>query len=161
VLRGWAAKTAERPANVTVGCGEKKFDSPYIATLYIGRQHETGGCMGDRFEKDLLRGSWDLMILSVLAHGRKYGYLIQKEVREASGGRAELQAGTLYPILHRLEQEKLIRSFWDDDSARKRKWYQLTPSGQKRLQVQAQQWTDYAACVRQFLDLAGLTPSPI
>jgi PadR family transcriptional regulator PadR len=116
--------------------------------------------MGDKFEKDLLRGSWDLMILSVLAHGKKYGYLIQKEVREASGGRAELQAGTLYPILHRLEQEKLIRSFWDDDSARKRKWYQLTAAGQKRLQAQARQWADYAACVRQLLDMAGLEPSP-
>lgn len=116
--------------------------------------------MTDRFERDLLRGSWDLMILSVLAGGKKYGYLIQKELRDASRGRAELQAGTLYPILHRLEQEKLIRSFWDDDSGRKRKWYQLTAAGQKRLQVQAQQWADYAACVSQLLSLAGHSPSP-
>jgi PadR family transcriptional regulator, regulatory protein PadR len=89
--------------------------------------------MSDPFQRDLLRGSWDLMILSVLAGGKKYGYLIQKELRDVSQGRAELQAGTLYPILHRLEQEKLIRSFWDDESGRKRKWYQLTAAGQKRL----------------------------
>lgn len=117
--------------------------------------------MTDRFERDLLRGSWDLMILSVLAHGKKYGYLIQKELRDASRGRAELQAGTLYPILHRLEQEKLIRSFWDDESGRKRKWYQLTAAGQKRLQTQAQQWADYAACITQLLTLAGQAPATI
>jgi PadR family transcriptional regulator, regulatory protein PadR len=115
--------------------------------------------MPDPFQRDLLRGSWDLMILSVLAGGKKYGYLIQKELRDVSHGRAELQAGTLYPILHRLEQEKLIRSFWEDESGRKRKWYQLTVAGQKRLQTQAQQWADYAACISQLLSLAGQAPA--
>jgi DNA-binding PadR family transcriptional regulator len=45
-----------------------------------------------------MRGSLDLMVLSVLAGGKCYGYLIQKHVREASGGRADLKAGTLYPL---------------------------------------------------------------
>jgi PadR family transcriptional regulator PadR len=108
----------------------------------------------DKFERDLVRGSLDLMVLSVLAGSKKYGYLIQKEVREASGTRIDLPAGTLYPLLHRLEDEGLVRASWDTETGRERKWYELTAAGRKRLVVQAQEWTDYAACVRQLLALA-------
>lgn len=112
--------------------------------------------MSEKFERDLLRGSLDLMILSVLAGGKKYGYLIQKEVREASAGRADLAAGTLYPLLHKLEADGLIRSSWDTSTGRDRKWYDLTAAGRKRLAAQAQQWADYAACIRQFLAIGRI-----
>jgi PadR family transcriptional regulator, regulatory protein PadR len=112
----------------------------------------------DKFERDLLRGSLDLMILSVLASGKKYGYLLQRQVRDASGGRVEIAAGTLYPLLHRLEEDKLIRSSWDDDTGRRRKWYELTAAGHRRLKTQAQEWLDYAACVRELLQLASIMP---
>ena len=111
--------------------------------------------MSDKFQRDLLRGSLDLMILSVLAGGKRYGYLIQKLVRETSGSRVDLQAGTMYPILHRLEEEKLIRSSWDDSTGRKRKWYELTAAGKRRLTAQAAEWTDYAECIQQILSLAS------
>jgi len=111
-----------------------------------------------RFQKDLLRGSLDLMVLSVLAGGKRYGYLIQKEVREASGARVDLQAGTLYPLLHKLEDERLVRSSWDDSTGRQRKWYELTAAGRKRLTAQAQEWADYAACIRQLLAIAQVQP---
>ena len=110
--------------------------------------------MMDKFRRDLLRGSLDLVIPSVLAGGKKYGYLIHKQVRETSGARVDLQAGTMYPILHRLEEEKLIRSSWEESTGRKRKWYELTAAGQKRLRVQAAEWTDYAQCIRQMLAVA-------
>src|SRR5262245_15417786 len=109
----------------------------------------------NKFERDLLRGSLDLVVLSVLAGGgKKYGYLIQKEVREASRSRVDLAAGTLYPLLHRLEGDGLIRSSWDDSTGRERKWYELTAAGRKRLSVQAQEWADYAACIQQLLAIA-------
>ena len=114
--------------------------------------------MSARFQKDLLRGSLDLMVLSVLASGKKYGYLIQKEVREASGSRVDLQAGTLYPLLHKLEDERLVKSLWDDSTGRQRKWYELTAAGRKRLSAQAQEWADYAACIRQLLAVAQVQP---
>ena len=114
--------------------------------------------MSDRFQRDLLRGSLDLMVLSVLAGGKRYGYLIQKQVREASGERIDIPAGTLYPILHRLEDDGLVRCSWDDKTGRQRKWYELTAAGKKRLSVQAQEWTDYAACIRQLLALAQVKP---
>jgi PadR family transcriptional regulator PadR len=114
--------------------------------------------LSDKFQRDLLRGSLDLMVLSVLAAGKRYGYLIQKEVREASGSRVDLQAGTLYPLLHRLEDDALVRSSWDDSTGRQRKWYELTAAGRKRLSAQAQEWADYAECIRQLLAMAQVQP---
>lgn len=110
--------------------------------------------MSDKFQRELLRGSLDLMILSVLSGGKKYGYLIQKQLRETSGQRVDLAAGTLYPILHKLEDDKLIRSSWDETTGRKRKWYGLTAAGQRRLKAQAAEWLDYAECIKRLLSLA-------
>ncbi len=110
--------------------------------------------MTSKFERELLRGSLDLLVLSVLAGGKRYGYLIQKHVREACGGRVDLKAGTLYPLLHRREDEKLIRSTWEASTGRDRKWYELSAAGRKRLAAQDQEWVDYAACIRQVLGMA-------
>ena len=106
------------------------------------------------FDRDLMRGSLDLMVLSVLAEGPKYGYLIQKQIGQASGRLVRLQAGTLYPLLHRLEQAGAITSRWDKTTGRDRKWYELTDAGRGRLHTQASQWEQYAACVRRLLSAA-------
>jgi DNA-binding PadR family transcriptional regulator len=98
-----------------------------------------------------MKGSLDLMVLSVLAGGSKYGYLLQQELQQASGGLVELQAGTMYPLLHRLETDKLIRSRWEDSTGRRRKWYELTDAGRKRLAQQAHEWETYAQCIRALL----------
>lgn len=117
--------------------------------------------MSDKFQRDLLRGSLDLMVLSTLSEGAKYGYLIQQEIRDASRGRVDLKAGTIYPLLHRLEAAKLIRSRWDDSTGRNRKWYELTSAGQRRLQQHAQDWHSYADCILRLLDsVRGLAPKP-
>lgn len=113
------------------------------------------------FERELLRGSLDTMVLSVLSDEPKYGYLIQKQLREASRGQVQAQAGTLYPLLHRLEADKLIRSKWDDSAGRRRKWYELTGAGRKRLSAQALAWRRYAECMSRFLEAAdGTAPAP-
>ena len=106
----------------------------------------------DKFESDLLRGSLDLIVLSVLADGAQYGYAIQKSVLSASREKVTLAAGTLYPLLHRLEADKLIKSKWDNSTGRKRKWYELTAKGRKRLQTQAFAWQQYADCMRALVE---------
>lgn len=106
------------------------------------------------FERDLVRGSLDLMVLSALAEGPLYGYLIQKRIREASGHLVRIQAGTLYPLLHRLEENGAIASRWDDGAGRDRKWYELTPAGRSLLEGQAGQWHEYVNCIRRMLDPA-------
>lgn len=105
----------------------------------------------DKLSPDLLRGSLDLMVLSVLADGAKYGYAIQQRLRESSRELVDVQAGTLYPLLHRLESDKLVRCRWDDSTGRRRKWYELTAAGRGRLHHQARQWHAYADCLRDLL----------
>ncbi len=110
---------------------------------------------------ELVRGSLDLMILSVLADGSKYGYLIQQKLKEASEELVELKAGTMYPILHRLEKDRLVRSKWDDSTGRRRKWYELTASGRKQLQKRVTEWQQYVACLHRILGpLADPAPQP-
>ncbi|MEM6332491.1 MAG: PadR family transcriptional regulator [Planctomycetota bacterium] len=88
--------------------------------------------------RDLFRGSFDVMVLAVLADGRQYGYAIQKRVHQASG--QTIKAGTLYPLLHRLEAEGLVAATWETGAGRDRKWYALTPAGQARLKAAAADW---------------------
>jgi PadR family transcriptional regulator PadR len=101
------------------------------------------------------------MILSVLADGPKYGYLMQQDLQEASGNKIDLKAGTLYPILHRLEDRHLVRCRWDESTGRRRKWYSLTAAGRRRLTRDAREWTAHAACLSRLLApvLKGL-PEP-
>ncbi|MDA7978956.1 MAG: PadR family transcriptional regulator [Pirellulales bacterium] len=116
--------------------------------------------MTERFGRDLIRGSLDMMIMSVLAEGSQYGYSLQKRIRAASGDRVDLAAGTLYPLLHKLEQDKLIRSRWDSTEGRRRKWYDLTTKGRKRLTEQAKEWTSYAECLSRLLaPIVGAKPA--
>ena len=107
----------------------------------------------DALNPELVRGSIELMVLSSLSDGAKYGYLIQQRLRESSGELVDLKAGTLYPILHKLEQDKFVKSKWDSSTGRKRKWYELTAAGQKRLKHQAAEWLEYAECIRRLLPL--------
>ena len=117
--------------------------------------------MTQAFTRDLMRGSIDLMVLSVLADEPTYGYEIQKRVRAATDRRAMLAAGTLYPLLHKLEAGGAIRSRWDKTGNRKRKWYSLTAAGRRRLRHQAGQWADYARCMNNLLKpaMARVTPA--
>src|SRR5262249_21774122 len=117
--------------------------------------------MAKQLSGELLRGSLDLMILSALSDGPMYGYSIQKRLAEASKEAVQLQAGTLYPILHRLEADKVIRSRWEKSTGRPRKWYELTAAGTRRLHQQAYEWHTYVACLKQLVpSLTAITHAP-
>ena len=103
------------------------------------------------FDSDLVRSSTETLVLSVLADGAKYGYQILALLRERSAGRLDLAAGTLYPILHKLERAGCVRSRWDDSTGRNRKWYALTDKGRRRLENDAREWMSYVTCVREIL----------
>lgn len=107
--------------------------------------------MANRLDSELMRGSLDLMILSVLTEGAGYGYSIAQSLRETSDGMVDVKAGTLYPLLHRLEDEKLVKSRWDATTGRRRKWYELTAKGRRRLDARAKAWERYATCLRRVL----------
>lgn len=91
--------------------------------------------------KDLVAASATPLVLSILSEGESYGYAIIKRVRELSGGEMQWTDGMLYPVLHRLEQQKLIRSRWTmSKTGRRRKYYRLTGKGVKGLKTSQRQW---------------------
>ena len=94
-----------------------------------------------KLSKDLVAASATPLILSILKEGDSYGYAIIRRVKELSDEEITWTDGMLYPVLHRLEKQQLIHSYWETaDSGRKRKYYSLTPDGRKNLETLKSQW---------------------
>ena len=95
-----------------------------------------------KLEKELVAASSVPLVLSILSEGDSYGYSIIQRVKELSGGKIEWADGMLYPVLHWLEDQRLVRSRWaKSESGRKRKYYSLQPEGRQALRQQKEQWT--------------------
>lgn len=93
------------------------------------------------YSKDLVAASSIPIILTVLQQGESYGYEIIRKIKEASGGELEFAEGTLYPILKKMEEKKLLHSSWKtSESDRKRKYYKLTSEGKTQLKLEINQW---------------------
>jgi PadR family transcriptional regulator PadR len=85
-----------------------------------------------------------------------YGYKIIKELELQSESVFELKEGTLYPILHALEEENLLESYWEEFDGRKRKYYHLTRKGTKRLKEKQEEWKVYSKSVEKVLSFSGV-----
>ena len=91
--------------------------------------------------KALVAASLKPFILSVLSRGPSYGYEIIQSVHDLTEGDVSWTTSTLYPVLHKLENEELLESFWEEmDKGPARKYYRLTAKGVKRMEVEKQQW---------------------
>ncbi len=91
--------------------------------------------------KDLIAASATPLVLSILTHGDSYGYAIIQRISELSDGQIEWAEGMLYPILHRLEKQQLIQSYWGKaESGRKRKYYRLKKAGTSELARLLENW---------------------
>ena len=91
--------------------------------------------------KHLSAATTKAIILGILKEKKSYGYLIIQNVKEISGGQIEWSDGMLYPVLHRLEKDGLIRSEWAvSEKSRPRKYYQITNAGRKELISAKEQW---------------------
>ena len=96
--------------------------------------------------KALVAASLNPIILSLLAHGEAYGYQIIQRIEHLSDGKLQWTAGTMYPVLHRLETKGLIEAFWrPPESGPRRKYYRLTDKGRRALEVEKRQWLDVHA----------------
>ena len=97
---------------------------------------------------EALKGHLDLLLLAVLADAPKHGYAVIAELKVRSKEAFDLPEGTIYPALHRLERQRLVRSRWESgDSARKRRLYSLTPSGRRYLKKRRSEWRGFANAV--------------
>jgi DNA-binding PadR family transcriptional regulator len=91
--------------------------------------------------RELTAASTEPLILSVLQRGENYGYAIAEKVRTFSQGEIEWTEGMLYPVLHRLERRKLLKSRWETkDGGRKRRYYSLTAKGREALAERRREW---------------------
>lgn len=94
-----------------------------------------------KVSKELLRGSTVMLVLSLLEEKTMYGYEIIKKIDEKSNGIFEFKEGTLYPLLHGLESDGYLESYWDKgDGNRKRKYYFITPKGRKHTKAKKEEW---------------------
>ncbi len=91
--------------------------------------------------KDLVAASATPLVLAILSEGESYGYAIIKRVDELSEGRMQWTDGMLYPVLHRLERNGLVKASWGkSETGRRRKYYRLTDQGTEELANQKRQW---------------------
>jgi transcriptional regulator len=106
-----------------------------------------------RLNANLLRGTLDLLVLRALDAGPRHGYGILEWIERAVAPALLVEEGTLYPALHRLEDEGLIRASWGaSENNRKAKFYGLTRRGEKRVAADAEAWRAYAEKVLRALD---------
>jgi len=90
---------------------------------------------------DLLQGTLDMLILKAVSLGPLHGYGVLLRIQQISRDRLEIQQGSLYPALYRLEHRGWIASDWgESENKRKAKFYRLTPAGKRQLQTEAETW---------------------
>jgi transcriptional regulator len=105
----------------------------------------------DRIE--LPQGTLDLLILRTLALGPQHGWAISERVQQLSSDVLRIQQGSLYPALHRLERRGWIKPKWGiSENNRRAKYYELTRSGHKQLEVETESWQKLAVAVAQVLE---------
>jgi PadR family transcriptional regulator, regulatory protein PadR len=102
---------------------------------------------------DVLQGTLDIMILQTLSTlGPSHGYAIASRLEQVSGGRVQLNMGTLYPGLMRLEQRSLISGSWGvTDNNRRARFYAITAAGRKQLSVEKQEWNRTVTIMQSLL----------
>ena len=105
---------------------------------------------------DVWQGTLALMVLRTLeTMGSQHGYGLARRIEQTSGDRLQLNYGTIYPALLKLEQEGSIRSKWGvSENNRKTKFYELTKAGQRRLKKATEEWAETTVILARFLNLA-------
>jgi len=104
---------------------------------------------------DLVQGTLDLLILKTLSLEAKHGWAIGKRIQQVSNDALQVQQGSLYPALYRLERQGLIKSEWQTtDTGRKAKFYALTRSGRKRLDAELENWARLSSAINLIIRMS-------
>src|SRR5947209_10567407 len=103
-------------------------------------------------EMDLLAGTLEMLILKAVSLGPLHGYGVLLRIQQISSGQLEIQQGSLYPALYRLEHQGLIASEWgESDNNRRAKFYQLTAVGKRQLRTETEKWNRMAELMARML----------
>jgi transcriptional regulator len=102
---------------------------------------------------DLLQGTLDLLILKAVSLGQLHGYGVLLRLHQLTNDRLQIQQGSLYPALYRLEHQGLIAGEWgESENKRRARYYLLTAAGRRRLQQETRQWNDLAEIIAGVLN---------
>lgn len=105
-----------------------------------------------KVNKELLKGSTVILILSLIDCEPMYGYQLIQEIEKKSRGVFKFKEGTLYPILHSLEADGMIESYWwGNEGSRQRKYYRITNKGNQTLKEKQDEWTIFRSAVDEVL----------
>jgi PadR family transcriptional regulator PadR len=111
---------------------------------------------------ELLQGTLDMMILKTLSAGPNHGYGVMRRIRQVTDEVLQVEEGSLYPALHRLEKRGFVRSEWRrSESNRRAKYYRLTPKGRSQLRTETARWADLSAAIGKVMDAATQVVTPI
>jgi PadR family transcriptional regulator len=106
-------------------------------------------------KSDLLQGTLDLLILQVVAPGPLHGYAIAQRLQQLSRAALQVQQGSLYPALHRLEERRWLKAEWrKTETGREAKFYSLTKTGRKQLDVERLNWERLSQAIALILRAA-------
>jgi PadR family transcriptional regulator, regulatory protein PadR len=101
----------------------------------------------------VLQGTLDLLILRSLVAGEMHGLGISRRIQQVTGGTFVVKAGSLFPALHRMEEEGWIAAFWgESENNRRAKYYRLTGAGRKQLEVETERWGRISWAIAQALE---------
>ena len=107
-----------------------------------------------RADAQALKGHLDTLLLASLEGGPRHGYAVREALAERGGARFALPTGTIYPALRRLEAAGLVTGTWAEADGRRRRIYELTPAGRRRLAGDRVAWRDFASVVTALLESA-------
>jgi PadR family transcriptional regulator len=111
--------------------------------------------MGNRTTIDLMQGTLDMLVLKAVSLGPLHGYGVLLRIQQISQNRLEIQQGSLYPALYRLEHEGWIAGEWgQSDNKRRARFYRLTAAGRRRLDAETRKWNEFAGVVGIILNTA-------
>jgi transcriptional regulator len=106
---------------------------------------------------DLVQGTLYLLLLKILALGPLHGWAISQRLRQVSGDILQVSDGSLYPALHKLEQEGWIKAEWKpSENNRRAKYYSLTRLGRRELEREAANWRRLSSAITQVIELKGV-----
>ncbi len=103
-------------------------------------------------DKTLVSGSMAMLLLKLLSEKDQYGYEMIEALRQRSQNVFELKAGTLYPLLHGLEEKKMLASYEKEVQGKVRKYYRITKEGRKALKAKEEEWKEYSRAVCRVLE---------
>ena len=119
------------------------IDVQYIDNLYKGDMMAV--------DKSLLTGSMTMLILKLLSEKDMYGYEMIDTLRKKSQNVFELKAGTLYPLLHGLEEKGMLKVYEQEFLGKTRKYYSITKEGKKLLKSKTEEWNEYSGAIANVL----------